>query len=128
MVYIVPTDHCQQHKAPDVLFLKDMHVFCPHVSCCMFITHTLQPRRHPGVFSMLTDYRSYPVFFYNSCLFNREQSYLKLFEALLYSNSSKQIDIFTPSRDLSVHSVCLPSTTLPDEKLLISSKYSCNDM
>lgn len=83
-MYIVEIEHCQQLKAPNVLFRKDMHdFFFSHVVfCCMFLTHSANHHSFRGGLSTLTDCTQTVAFHSHfPPLFppHREQSYLKLF-------------------------------------------------
>lgn len=98
-MYIFQIEHCQQHKAPHVLFLKrDMHVlfFFFHdffsVACS---SHTLRLTRQSGVIlaCLQTTVAIKSPFLWPSPS-SQGQSYLKLFsEAFLYLTSPQGSEV-----------------------------------
>lgn len=143
-MYIFQIEHCQQHKAPNVLFLKDMHVFVFHVFfflfCCMFLTHTATHQAIRCDLGMLTDDCSYHVSFSITLPSSQGQSYLKLFPRHFYiSLHSFEVDPFQPQLQanngrsvflavvnshgyLSVYLACLLYTTLPQQMKTTSTQ------
>lgn len=134
-MYILPIEHCQQHEAPDVLFLKDMHDLGSHVFFIFFLLHVPHQVIRCDL-CMLTDYCSYQVSFSTTLSSSQgEQSYLKLFprhfSISLHSFeapilSAEKLTQPQTHRDLSVCLACLLYTALPwlmKTHFLFSSKY-----
>lgn len=132
-MYILQIEHCQQHEAPNVLFLKEICMFL----FLMFLTHTAAHQAIRCDLGMLTDYCSYQGSFFRTLPSSQGQSYLKIFPRHFYIQPrSFEVHLLLAapngrrSYNLTRRRVCIFSVptvhniaTTAENHFLFSSKY-----